>query len=159
MKIYKLERTQFLPLSLDKAWEYFSDPLNLPEITPPELSLLIKSRFDGEIYNGMIIEYTVQPLFGIKMDWVSEIKHVERPYVFVDEQRAGPYQFWYHKHLFKPLGKDKVQATDLVYYALPLGPLGNVLNDCIVRKKLDGIFNYRKKVLEQKFNKGLQRHA
>jgi len=154
MKVFKFERTQVLPISIEKAWEFFSNPLNLAEITPPSLSLRIKGNFNGRTTNGMIIEYTVSPLLGIKMDWVSEIKHVQEPFFFVDEQRAGPYKFWYHQHYFKAIGKDLVEVVDVVHYALPLGILAPLLNKYIVHDKLVGIFNFRKYVLEQKFARG-----
>ena len=34
MKIYKLERKQFLPISINEAWDFFSNPANLNKITP-----------------------------------------------------------------------------------------------------------------------------
>ena len=158
MKVFKFERSQVLSISLEKAWEYFSNPLNLAEITPPSLSLRIKGNFNGRTTNGMIIAYTVQPLFGIKMDWVSEIKHVQEPFFFVDEQRSGPYKFWYHQHFFKAVGKNQVEVVDVIYYALPLGWLAPLINKYIVQDKLIGIFNFRKYVLEQKFSKGQVAH-
>ena len=150
MKIFKLERSQILSISIDQAWEYFSNPLNLSEITPPQLSLHIKGDFEGEIYNGMIIEYNVKPVGGIIMQWVSEIKHVSKPFLFVDEQRKGPYKLWYHQHFFKPKG-NKVEITDCVYYALPFGIFASALNHSFIKGKLDEIFTYRKKVLDEKF--------
>ena len=151
MKVFKLERSQILPISIEQAWEYFSNPLNLVEITPPNLSLRIKGNLDGRTTNGMLIEYTVKPLLGIEMDWVSEIKHVKAPYYFVDEQRLGPYKLWYHQHIFKALGNKKVEIVDVVHYSLPLGPLAMLLNKYIVQNKLSDIFNFRKQVLDQKF--------
>jgi len=130
---------------------YFSNPQNLKEITPPKLSLQIKGQFEGEIFNGMMIEYTVKPLGGIVMQWVSEIKHVNKPFLFVDEQRTGPYKLWYHQHFFKPKG-NKVEITDVFYYALPGWPLEQALNHFIIKGKLDAIFAYRKQVLDSKFN-------
>ncbi len=153
MRVFKFERSQVLAISLEKAWEYFSNPLNLTEITPPNLALHIKGNLNGRTVNGMIIEYTVEPLLGIKIDWVSEIKHVHEPYSFVDEQRSGPYKFWYHQHFFKAIGKDQVEVVDVVHYSLPLGLLAPLLNKYIVQDKLAGIFDFRKHVLEQKFPK------
>ena len=86
------------------------------------------------------------------MAWVSEIKHVQAPNYFVDEQRSGPYQFWYHQHIFKALAKGQVEIIDVVHYALPLGPLSTLLNKYIVQGKLSEIFNFRKNILEQKFS-------
>jgi len=150
MKIFKLERSQELPLTLDEAWHFFSNPQNLSLITPPNLGLNIKGQFKGEIYNGMMIEYTVKPIGGMVMDWVSEIKHVNKPYLFVDEQRTGPYKIWYHQHFFKQKG-NKVEVIDVVYYALPLGLFAPIINHLIIKGKLNEIFSYRKKILDEKF--------
>lgn len=43
-------------------------------------------------YEGQIIEYTVRPLAGIPIYWMTEITHVRDLDYFVDEQRIGPYR-------------------------------------------------------------------
>lgn len=153
MKVFKLERSQVLPIGIEEAWQFFSDPKNLAEITPPSLGLCIKGKLDGMTTEGMLIEYTVRPVAGIAMDWVSEIKYVRAPHYFVDEQRVGPYKFWYHEHVFKALSPKETEIIDVVHYALPLGVLAGVLNSCVVEDKLRAIFNFRKYVLDKKFNK------
>ena len=35
-KVYSIKTVQRIPLSVDKAWEYFSNPANLQAITPEE---------------------------------------------------------------------------------------------------------------------------
>ena len=50
MKIYTLERTEFLPVSLETAWDFFSNPSNLPRITPPELNLRITPEAEEKKY-------------------------------------------------------------------------------------------------------------
>lgn len=68
MHHYKTE--QFLPIELSKAWQFFSTPKNLSRITPPEMDFKIQTQLhDDEVYEGMIIDYTVRPLFGIPMHW------------------------------------------------------------------------------------------
>jgi hypothetical protein len=39
MKPFVLREVQRLPISLPEAWSFFSDPRNLPRITPPSLGL------------------------------------------------------------------------------------------------------------------------
>lgn len=153
MKVFKLEYTQSLSIGIDEAWTYFSNPLNLAEITPPSLGLKIKGSTSTATTEGMLIQYTVSPLAGIPMDWVSEIKYVRAPYYFVDEQRVGPYNFWYHEHIFNAVGEHETEMTDIVRYALPWGPLGGLLNRWVVEDKLAGIFNFRRYVLQKKFAK------
>ncbi len=150
MKIYTLERTELLPVSLETAWGFFSDPNNLPKITPPELNLRVTSGTERKIYAGMIITYTVTPIPFFRSSWATEITQVDSPNYFVDEQRFGPYRFWHHKHFFTESG-DKTEIRDLVHYSLPFGPVGRLANLFFVNGKLDSIFNYRSAKLRKLF--------
>jgi len=152
MKIFSLERKLNLKMDISKAWDFFSNPNNLPLITPPSLKLNITSELPDKMYTGMIITYTVAPLLNIPMTWVTEITHVEEPNFFVDEQRFGPYKFWHHEHRFKVI-EGGAEITDLVHYALPLDPLSRIANSLIVKKQLDEIFDFRSEYLEKRFGK------
>jgi ligand-binding SRPBCC domain-containing protein len=154
MKIYTLEQKQFLPIPLAEAWNFFSDPHNLKEITPPSMDFRVISETGHETYAGQIIQYTVKPMFGIPVRWVTEITHVREPYFFVDEQRFGPYTFWHHQHLFSEV-PGGVEMRDIVSYGLPFGPLGRLVRELVVKHQLERIFGYRRKVLEQRFPKKL----
>lgn len=150
MKTYRLLTKQTLPISLDQAWNFFSNPNNLREITPPELNMRIRTETDGRIYNGMIIEYDVTPLLGFRFKWLTEIKHLNAPQMFVDEQRFGPYQFWYHQHFFQEV-EGGVEVTDLVHYRIPFAFLSPLINRLVVEGKLSQIFNYRRQILINRF--------
>ena len=75
------------------------------------------------------------------------------PKAFVDEQRAGPYRFWHHRHTFEEVDGG-VKVGDLVHYALPLGPLGSIAHALFVRRKLEWIFGFRKEILAERFGGG-----
>ncbi len=152
MKIFQLSRRQVIPISLQDSWDFFQSPNNLAEITPKELALRIKVKVNQPIYNGMIIEYDVKPLLNIPLLWLTEIKHVNAPYFFVDEQRFGPYKFWYHQHFFKEV-PGGTEVVDEVYYGLPYGCLSGLIDRMYVRRQLDHIFDYRFKTLEKKFGR------
>ncbi len=152
MKVYELKREQVLPLSQDEAWKFFSTPLNLATITPPELDFKVLSKLDGKpIYSGMIISYIVRPLFKIPLRWKTEIKDVLAPNKFVDTQLRGPYRLWEHTHIFKPV-EGGVHMTDIVKYALPLGPLGTIAHSLVVKQQLKRIFDFREQKLRELFN-------
>ena len=132
-----------MPVSLSKAWQFFSDPANLASITPSHLGFKIVSHHQGSfMYPGQIIEYTIKPLFGIRVYWMTEITHVQHEQFFVDEQRFGPYSFWHHQHHFKPM-EGGVEMTDVVHYKVPLEFAGRLANRVFVRRQLDQIFSYR----------------
>jgi hypothetical protein len=90
MHIYTLHKKQKLPIGLDQAWEFLSNPANLKKITPEAMSFDILSGADRPMYPGQIIQYMVSPWFGIRTKRVTEITHVKDQLDFVDEQRYGP---------------------------------------------------------------------
>jgi ligand-binding SRPBCC domain-containing protein len=151
MKLFSFEATQQLPIPLQEAWDFFSTPGNLKEITPPHMGFEITSGTPGKMYAGQMISYVVKPIAGIPLTWVTEITHVREPYYFVDEQRSGPYKIWHHEHLFRETNGG-VEMRDLVHYALPA--FGSLMNKIFVRKELEKIFSFRKAKLEALFGEG-----
>ena len=152
MKIYTLHKTQKLPISPEKAWEFLSNPKNLKIITPDYISFNIVSPIDRPLYTGQIIQYIVTPLLGIKTKWVSEITHIEDKKYFVDEQMYGPYSLWHHKHFIKKI-EGGVEMEDIIDYKVPLGILGQIMHPILVKPKLEEIFSYRQKKLIELFGK------
>jgi ligand-binding SRPBCC domain-containing protein len=150
IKFHKLYNKQFLPIDIKLAWEFFSSPKNLSKITPSYMDFQITSELPEEMYEGMIITYTVKPVAGIPINWVTEISHIRKPYFFIDTQLSGPYKLWHHQHLFKEV-KNGIEMEDIVHYKLPFGILGNIANFLFVKKQLEGIFNYRQKILSEIF--------
>lgn len=148
MKVNRIYRQQKIDATIEEVWNYFSTPLNLSVITPEWLNFKIISDVPKEMYEGLIIEYSITPILNIHFKWVTEITHINKPYFFVDEQRFGPYKFWHHKHFFEELDDRTVLMTDEVHYILNF----NILN-LFVAKKLRAIFDYRYKKVDEIFNK------
>lgn len=150
MKIYTLHAKQKLPISLQEAWNFLSNPKNLKTITPEYMGFDILSGADRPMYSGQIIQYIVTPVLGIKTKWVTEITHIKNNEYFVDEQRFGPYALWHHKHFIKEI-PGGVEMEDIVDYKLPMGILGQWVHPFLVKPKLDEIFEYRRKKLIELF--------
>lgn len=150
--MHQFKADQLLPINKMKAWDFFSSPKNLSLITPPEMDFKILSSLNGEeIFEGMKIDYSVKPLFGIAVHWQTEIYKVENQKYFIDRQAKGPYKIWEHTHTFSE-ANGGVLIHDVVKYKLPLGFIGIFLNSILIGKKIERIFAYRKKVLENLFN-------
>lgn len=145
-----LEKRQVVAASAKKVWRFLSSPKNLDEITPPNLSFHIVSELPEEMYDGLLIQYKVKiPVFG-ERDWLTEIKHIRPGISFVDEQRSGPYKFWYHYHEIRPEGR-KTVMIDRVTYELPYSLVGDAARVLFVKRMLEGIFEFRRKILANKF--------
>lgn len=152
MRLHRLTSRQVLPIPLDEAWAFFSDPRNLAKITPPWLNLKPTSELPPEMHPGLIVTYDVAPVAGVRVLWVTEITHVVDRAMFVDEQRAGPYRFWHHQHHFKAV-PGGTEMRDIVHYALPFGIVGDLAGAKMVKRRVEGIFAYRTEVLGKLWGK------
>ncbi len=148
---YSLRTEQWMKVSIGTAWDFFSSPRNLSSITPPELDFKILTALgDREIFDGMKIDYSVKPLFGIAFHWQTEICQVVKEKIFVDRQLKGPYKIWQHEHRFVEQGGG-VLMTDKVDYKLPFGIFGRIMHQVLVKQKLENIFGFRKGSIDKIF--------
>ncbi len=151
MKENTLICTQKIPAGIDEVWDFFSDPHNVVKITPKAMFMKITNSEDvGNISEGMTVRYKLYPFFDFPVSWTTEITRVERPHVFEDEQKDGPYDVWRHKHLFREI-PGGVEMTDIIEYRMPFGALGEFLNDVLIRQRLEYVFEYRRKKIEEIF--------
>lgn len=151
--VHQLKREQQINCDIETAWKFFSAANNLSKITPKDMNFIVRTEMESdEIYEGMIIDYYVSPILGIKMDWQTEITQVDHHRSFTDFQKKGPYKLWNHFHEFIPNEKG-VLIKDTVDYELPMGFLGEIAHKLFVKNKLKHIFSYRFDVLEKMFNR------
>lgn len=140
--MYKLRREIIVSEKAGRVWEFLSTPKNLNELTPQDLSFEILTDLPEEMYNGLIIEYRIKiPLAGT-WNWITEIKHIREGKAFVDEQRKGPYKFWYHYHEIEETN-DGTRIIDVVTYDIPFSIFGKIMHKLYIRKKLNEIFDFR----------------
>lgn len=144
---YQFKRSEKINKPVEEVWACISDPRNLKLITPDYMGFDITTEdVPTRMYPGMMISYKVAPLLGIKTTWVTEITQVEENKYFVDQQRVGPYKIWHHQHLLRPT-KTGTIMTDIVSYKPPLGILGSLANQVVIKQKLREIFDYRTEAL------------
>tara|TARA_B100000965_G_C19491148_1_gene713064 strand:- start:425 stop:895 length:471 start_codon:yes stop_codon:yes gene_type:complete len=150
--IHQIRTEQFLNATIEEVWDFVTFPGNLKKITPEYMNFVIKSKnMNEKIYPGMIICYKVSPVLKIPTSWVTEITHVKKNEFFVDEQRVGPYAIWHHEHLFRE-EKSGVKMIDIISYKLPFGIIGRCMHYLFIKNRLNDIFNYRYKKMNEIFN-------
>ena len=140
MSEYVLERTQVVPVPIEEAFAFFSDARNLERITPPWLRFRIRDA-PAELGPGARLRYRLR-LFGIPIGWRTEIVEWRPPRGFVDLQRRGPFLLWEHTHRLTPV-PGGTEIYDHVRYRLFLGPVGGAIRRLVVRRWVEGIFDYR----------------
>jgi ligand-binding SRPBCC domain-containing protein len=146
--MYTLHKEIEVDASINQVWEFISHPQNLDRITPDDMEFKIVTDVPDQMFNGLLVEYRVKiPLIGWQV-WVSELKHIEPGSYFVDEQKIGPYRFWYHEHRIETTG-DKVNVIDHVSYEVPFGIFGKIAHSLFIRPTLERIFEHREKMFKE----------
>lgn len=149
MKIYELRTRQWVPRPLDEVFDFFSDAGNLEAITPPWLNFEILTPRPIVMRPGALIDYRLR-YHGLPMRWRTEITRWEPNVLFQDVQLRGPYALWRHTHEFFADGGG-TRIEDLVEYALPLGPLGELVHALQVKANVRKIFDYREEQIAHRF--------
>ena len=149
--MYSLKREQFLPITSEKAWDFFSSPQNLAKITPQDMGFkIVSGELGSGLTEGQIIEYIVKPFLKIPLRWKTKILNVNKPNGFRDMQLSGPYTVWEHSHRFIPVDGG-IKMLDEVNYLLPAGLLGRLIHRLFIRKRIEYIFDYSHRELEKLF--------
>jgi len=146
LKTTTLHTSQWLPDSIEKIFEFFSNPENLERLTPSKLQFQMLTPTPVEMKEGLELEYKLK-VHNIPLRWTSLITNWDPPNQFVDEQLKGPYKSWVHTHKFTPCGSG-TQVEDHVQFRVPGGRL---LEKLIVQKDLASVFNYRQQLLTEIF--------
>jgi ligand-binding SRPBCC domain-containing protein len=141
MRLHRLQRSQLIARQLPEVFDYFSRARNLEALTPPWLRFEVLTPEPIEMRVGTLIHYRLR-LHGVPLQWVSQIEAYEPQRTFVDRQLHGPYALWHHRHDFLPRGAQTLMR-DVVHYAIPLWPLGELAHRLLVRADLERIFDYR----------------
>ena len=147
--MYALDRSQRVAAPAAVVFAFFSNPANLARITPPWLSFRVHGRLPAELSEGARLEYRIR-WTAVTIPWVTRIVKWRPPEEFVDVQEKGPYAAWIHTHRFSE-NDGVVVMQDHVDYALPFGPLGRLVHRLRVRRQIEGIFDYRRRAIEEIF--------
>lgn len=144
-----LEQVTRIEAPVEEVFDFFSRAENLGPMTPPGLAFQIKSPTPIPMEVGTQIRYRIG-LGPVPLGWHTEIMGWEPGRGFVDAQLRGPYRCWYHEHRFEADGRGTVM-TDRVYYAVPLGPVGRLVNRIAVASMLRRIFDFRRRAIAARF--------
>lgn len=120
-------------------------------LTPLFPPVRVVSR-SGGISKGARVELRVAG-----MRWVAVHTAYQQNRLFVDEQVAGPFSRWIHRHEFEDL-RGKTRLTDRVEYLLPGGHYVNSLFGWVIRPGLMQMFSHRHRVTK-KFCEASERRA
>jgi ligand-binding SRPBCC domain-containing protein len=167
-----LHTSQWTPFPVELVFAFFANPANLPHLMPkwqeprvessrliappirpiaPDPTLRYQSPAAG---TGSEMVFSFRPIRGIpfRTGWLARITEFAWNSHFCDEQIKGPFADWKHCHHIKSESQDGIAGTrisDEVEYTLPFGPLGDLGNTLFVRRRMEAMFTFRQRRLEE----------
>lgn len=115
----------------------------LPRLSPPFPPMRVVSRAGG-IRTGARVELRIGPI-----RWLALHTDYRLNELFVDEQIAGPFASWVHRHEFEALGPRTTRLTDRVAFELPGGAVVNALFGQLAAWSLVPMFRFRHRATAQ----------
>ena len=137
-----LEYRHVVRRGIADTFAFFSDPANLPRLTPRVLGSVSSSGRRGSS-RGSRFRYRVGPV-----DWVAEIADWDPPSGFADVQVRGPYRVWRHRHELTEVATG-TEVRDHVEYRLRGGAVGRLLEPPLHCAFLRSLFSYRSRRLDE----------
>jgi ligand-binding SRPBCC domain-containing protein len=141
MPDYILESRVWLPKPRAEVFAFFAEPANLALITPEWLGFQLLAA--APLGPFAILDYRIRWV-GLPLRWRTFIREYDPPARFVDVQVRGPYERWEHRHLFVE-ERGGTWIDDRVTYRLPLGFLGRLVHDVLVRRQLASLWAHRRR--------------
>jgi len=109
----------------------------------------IAGRTSGPIEAGETVTWRARH-FGLWWTMSSRITVVRAPTTFADEQEAGPFRSFHHRHTFRAVPGGTLMIDDWEHEA-PFGPLGRLADRLVLGR-------YMRRLLETR-NAALRREA
>lgn len=149
---YWLSAEMTVPLPRKDVFEFFSDAMQLEQITPPWLQFRVLTPAPITIQKGALIDYRLK-LHGVPIKWRTEISAWEPPFRFVDQQLRGPYRRWHHEHTFEEIDGSTIVRDEVHYIPRGFKVLRPLINRLFVAPDLVKIFRFRQDRLTEIFAK------
>jgi len=145
---YELKTSVALNSDQEKAFNFFSSPLNLGLTTPSWLNFKI-TEIPLSVSKECEIAYEIR-LWFIPIKWRTSILEWDPHESFVDIQKSGPYKLWIHSHFVESTSENTSIMRDIVRYSVPGGPLGRLIHFLVIKKSLIRIFGYRRSMIRMR---------
>ena len=87
--------------------------------------------------------------FGVRFKLTTRIERYNRPCCFSDVMSAGLFRHFGHVYTFEPLGPHQTRLVDEFSFESPFGPIGSLLDQALLRSKMQTVAEARVAFLKQ----------
>lgn len=140
-----------LKCPLERAFEFLTTPLNLPELALTDVNLII-DQAPEQLTLGSTIRFSISAM-GQVLRAAHEVTEFDPPHGFVEVQIEGPFKEWTHEHRFTPNDDGTVTVSDRIEFTPPSGILGLLMSESRIRAQLEEGFDHRAWKLAQRLER------
>lgn len=155
---------QWIPLPLNRVFEFFGNPENLPRIMPPWMRVRVDKSVlvappdapRGKKFAGtgsvIVVSFCLVPLLPLRVRSEAKIVAFGMHSFFEDSHSDALFKSWHHRHEFVAEQRGPVFGTiarDVITYELRFGPLSNLVNPLFVAPQMRRTFEHRQRVVER----------
>ena len=106
----------------------------------------IAGRRGGPINAGESVTWQARH-FGRWWTLTSRLTEIDAPTTFTDEQVAGPFRWFHHRHSFRTVPGGTLMVDDWEHEA-PLGPVGRIVDWLVLARHMHGLLEARNAALK-----------
>jgi ligand-binding SRPBCC domain-containing protein len=136
-----LQISQVIPVPRMEAFNYLTDPKNLPFLLSPTVDVEVLTPAT-QMRRGNEFHF-MMTRFGLTQSVRFHIEDVLPGTRLVYRQSEGLFRSWMHSIKFEEHGKDGTRVVDLVDYELPLGILGFLTDDLVIKSDMAKLLERR----------------
>lgn len=143
-----LQVAQLIPGPRFEVFDYLTDPKNLPHLLEPSIEVEVMT-LDPELKRGAELQF-MMTRFGLKQSIRFRIEDMVAGSRLTYRQTEGVFAAWTHTTRFEEHGEGTL-VTDLVDYHVPLGILGHLADDLVLKGDMRRLLEHRLRRAQEHF--------
>jgi ligand-binding SRPBCC domain-containing protein len=145
-----LQISQLLPASRQEAFDYLTDPQQLPFLLGPSVDVQVLTP-EFELKRGSEAHFNMTRV-GLTQSVRLRVEDVLRGSRLTYRQVEGLFSTWTHTMRFEEHGENETLVTDLVDYQIPLGLLGYLADDLLIKGDMRRLLSARLEKAKEHFS-------
>ena len=143
------EQSSVIPCSAETLFRWHEAPDAFTKLMPPGEPVKVV-RHDGHIRTGARAVVLVGH-WPLRFRWELEHQDYVAGEKFCDVQTKGPFSFYRHEHIMRPVDHLSCVLLDRITMVMPFGRIGSWIGRKIMIPKFTRLFAFRHEVTKKAF--------
>jgi len=134
------EHSSVIELSRKDLFQFLFEDGAWERGMPPEM--VAERLEDGPFREGTVIRWRIS-WKGFQFTWAIVIEHVRDSEKVEIRQKLGVFNFWSLTQSLEGHGENSTLLKDIVEYEMPMGLLGRLADDLVIRREMRKLMESR----------------